>query len=868
MPSKSKNLSSLFRSAIIASKPSQNPQDAALKNYVSAIDPFSPSTSLSKAIDKRSIKSANSKKLPQKLNSDVQFPALILEEPSGSGDSMKHLTKAISSILCGSSVRSPNAQENGDENSLKQLLDIPWFSNMSNYSISLRRREISRERKQKWIFKNSQNYRFSQLVRNCAQKLGTDVTLEVFGKLGRETGVKEYNALIDICLEKAKTSKDLEVVLEQIAKVYQLFKLMKEHGFQLEDETYGPVLTYLIDMDMMEEFNFFCEAVKDGNPGSNSRLGYYEMLFYVKINDVEKIQELCEHAIAHDGVDKYSLQENYLLALCECEQKEELLQMLEIVDITKLSSTVLAANIFKCLGRLLLHSIAEKLLVALKTSGNGAENIPYLIYNHVVSIPNLAIEDMVSKFKSMHFDLDIKPSSVSYEKLICYCCGSLKVHMALDIANEMCDADFTPSTDVLHSILHAMDEGCEFNLVHQVYSLICRHNLKPDSEVFRRMISLCIKMKDFNGAYDMLKESEKMNFTPTASMYNAIMAGYFREKNTSDGLMVLKQMELADVKPDSKTFSYLISYCECEEDIIKYYEELKSSGVQATKHIFMALINAYAAHGQFEKAKQVISDEEIPVKNLNEIRSVLVSALASNAQLADALKIYDEMKQAGCNLEPKAVISLIEHYPFDGPVNRIFQLLGELHHDLDDWIDCCRRILLFSVKHNDLSSTVDLLKQLSYRCCNDEVMMGVAFDEIFSLIAESEPSYLETGLQLLQFIKNDLGLSPPRRCLDFLLGACANAKDAESSLLIWKEYEKAGLPHNTISYLRMYQALLASGDQTSAKVLLEKIPKDDAHVCYVIKECESVYVASSSVNKKKGRHKKKMLKMSRNGREV
>jgi len=28
------------------------------------------------------------------------------------------------------------------------------------------------------------------------------------------------------------------------------------------------------------------------------------------------------------------------------------------------------------------------------------------------------------------------------------------------------------------------------------------------------------------------------------------------------------------------------------------------------------------------------------------------------------------------------------------------------------------------------SSTVDLLKQLSYRCCNDEVMMGVAFDEV------------------------------------------------------------------------------------------------------------------------------------------
>lgn len=47
------------------------------------------------------------------------------------------------------------------------------------------------------------------------------------------------------------------------------------------------------------------------------------------------------------------------------------------------------------------------------------------------------------------------------------------------------------------------------------------------------------------------------------------------------------------------------------------------------------------------------------MKNLNEIRSVLVSALASNGQTSDALKVYDEMKEAGCDLEPKAAISLI-----------------------------------------------------------------------------------------------------------------------------------------------------------------------------------------------------------------
>lgn len=43
----------------------------------------------------------------------------------------------------------------------------------------------------------------------------------------------------------------------------------------------------------------------------------------------------------------------------------------------------------------------------------------------------------------------------------------------------------------------------------------------------------------------------------------------FVQKNYYGALMVLKQMEEADVKPDSETFSYLISNCKCENDIIK-----------------------------------------------------------------------------------------------------------------------------------------------------------------------------------------------------------------------------------------------------------------------------------------------------------
>lgn len=56
---------------------------------------------------------------------------------------------------------------------------------------------------------------------------------------------------------------------------------------------------------------------------------------------------------------------------------------------------------------------------------------------------------------------------------------------------------------------------------------------------------------------------------------------------------------------------------------------------------------------------QVINERGVHVKGFNEIRSVLVSALASHGQMSDALKIYEEMKESQCKLEPKAIIALI-----------------------------------------------------------------------------------------------------------------------------------------------------------------------------------------------------------------
>ncbi|KAI4333811.1 hypothetical protein L6164_018572 [Bauhinia variegata] len=629
------------------------------------------------------------------LRDQSALASLRLKPASDSGESPKRLPGELSSLLHDSSlVKKADPAKTDDVENMERIQDIPWLTNSVYGHISKGRNRVSREKKQKWVFKSSQSNRFAKLVKMCADKLGTDTTLEVFGKLGRETSVKEYNALIEICIDKARETNDEDVAIEQVSKIFHLFESMKEKDFELEEETYGPLLMYLIDMGMIDEFHYFCEVIKDKNPNSVSKLGYYEMKLWLGVDNEEKIQELCDYVAVNNGEDTSDLRENYLLALCESDRKKELLELLEIINITKLSSAKYVENIFRSLGRLLLESVTEKLLLAFKTCGHEEDSISNFISIYAVSIPNLVVEDIISKFKDLHQRLDVSPSSLSYERLILYSCDLHKVSVALDIVDEMCEGGSSLSTKLLRTILRVIEETCDYNLVHRIYSMIYRHDLNPNVETLRWMINICVEMKDFEGAYKMIKDLEGRN--------------------------------------------------------------------------------AYASGGQLEKGKQGVSNPSILVKNSIEIKSALVSTLASHGQFSEAFHIYEEIKQAGHNVEPRAVISLIENTQSDEQLDRLLQLLQELR-DPDYWLDGCCRIILYCIRNKNLSSAVDLSKQLKDKFNDDELVMEALFDKVFSLISTSESSQLQIGLDLLTVMKDDHGLKPSQKCADFFQSACSSS---------------------------------------------------------------------------------------------
>ncbi|CAL0333813.1 unnamed protein product [Lupinus luteus] len=199
-------------------------------------------------------------------------------------------------------------QETDDsEEKRKSALDIPWLTDRLDGDFSHKRKETSRERKHKCIFKFSGDGRFDRVADMCSQKLGTGATLDVFSKLGRLTGVKEYNALIKVCIKNARGTDDESVAVDEIVKAFHIFKSMRERGFPLEEQTYSPVLRYLNDMGFVREFELFSNVIKAENPNSASRLAYYEMMLWIRVSNEEMIQDICEYITVENSEDTSAL---------------------------------------------------------------------------------------------------------------------------------------------------------------------------------------------------------------------------------------------------------------------------------------------------------------------------------------------------------------------------------------------------------------------------------------------------------------------------------------------------------------------------------------------------------------------------------
>ncbi|CAI9112134.1 OLC1v1012521C1 [Oldenlandia corymbosa var. corymbosa] len=169
---------------------------------------------------------------------------------------------------------------------------------------------------------------------------------------------------------------------------------MKDMGVRIEEDVDGLFLKYLIDFGLEKEFYAFSDLMKEKS--MRPIMAYYEILLLIRLKDNEKIKAFYHSLDSCDNADQLSFKQSCLDSLSECGQKEELLELVEDFDVSKISWSADLTLVFKDLGKPMLDSVAEMFLFKLMRSGFRRDKISDFIFDYTTANRNLKTQVVYS----------------------------------------------------------------------------------------------------------------------------------------------------------------------------------------------------------------------------------------------------------------------------------------------------------------------------------------------------------------------------------------------------------------------------------------------------------------------------------------
>ncbi|CAI9102845.1 OLC1v1001194C1 [Oldenlandia corymbosa var. corymbosa] len=328
-------------------------------------------------------------------------------------------------------------------------------------------------------------------VNRHGQKFGVDPSIEVLTGLGKAIkvwaifGVDEFSHLVWICLETAERSKDEETSRNQVVLANKIFVFMKDMGVRIEEDVYGPFLKYLIDFGLEKEFYAFSDHMKEKS--MRLIMAYYEMLLLIRLKDNEKIKAFYHSLDLCDSAYQLSFKQSCLYALSEYDQKEELLELLEDFDVSKLSWCSDLTLVFKDLGKPMLDSVAEMWFFKLMRSGFRRDKISDFIFDYTTANRNLEAQVVYSMFKNLHMRLGLRPTS--HDRLIKYFYKT-DLFWAIIVSNDIMTDGLVISLRTYYYLLNCCKGACDYSMFWKLFEVILSHGMKLDPAFFELMIGI------------------------------------------------------------------------------------------------------------------------------------------------------------------------------------------------------------------------------------------------------------------------------------------------------------------------------------------------------------------------------------------
>ncbi|XP_057833052.2 pentatricopeptide repeat-containing protein At3g12770 [Cryptomeria japonica] len=258
-----------------------------------------------------------------------------------------------------------------------------------------------------------------------------------------------------------------------------------------------------------------------------------------------------------------------------------------------------------------------------------------------------ALVDIYAKCGSMHkarelFDKMPQRDVISWNAIIVGYVQNGLVEKALESFKQMQLAGVKLDSTTFASILPACAKTGALEQGIDIHQSITEGGFLSDVVVASALVDMYAKCGKIDKACEVFDRMPQRNVVS----WNAMILGYAQNGLVEKALESFKQMQLAGVKPDSRTFASILPACAkigALEQGMDIHQSITEGVLLSDVVVANALVDMYAKCGSIDKARELF--DKMPQRNVVSWNA-MIAGYAQNGFCKDALKIFELMKHS------------------------------------------------------------------------------------------------------------------------------------------------------------------------------------------------------------------------------
>ncbi|XP_059067244.1 pentatricopeptide repeat-containing protein At2g13600 [Cryptomeria japonica] len=263
-------------------------------------------------------------------------------------------------------------------------------------------------------------------------------------------------------------------------------------------------------------------------------------------------------------------------------------------------------------------------------------NIDTVSWNSMITAyaQNAALDEALQLFQEMP-----QPDLISWNAIIAGYAQNGLVEKAPEMLKRMQYSNVKPNREIYVSIISgcakmgALEQGME------IHKQIANNRVLPNVMVLNALINMyakCGSMQEARDLFDNMLQRDVISWT-------SIIVGYTQNGLVGNALELFKEMQLANIKPNSTTFSSILTACAKSGALewgMEIHQKIIESGFLSDVVIVNSLVDLYTKCGSIQKAFELF--DKMPNADIVS-RNAMITGYAQNGFPDEALRIFEEM---------------------------------------------------------------------------------------------------------------------------------------------------------------------------------------------------------------------------------